>query len=468
MSEPTSTPPPLPDTDDPYELLGIDAAADARAIRAAYARRIKVYRPDRHPEEFQRIHAAFEAARAMLEAPAVLRLGSPAAAAGAAAVPAPAAPAPSPLGVLGAASRLEAAITCGDEPAMGAALDALVADGFTVDRVFALISDAGRAALLASPAMTWSRIERAGRGAAALLQRVIAWRIAAGASASVPPMFDAAWSAAAARDPRLVEIGWRAAAALIWFEPIDPLLRALREATAACPPDPGVDRAKDLAMLDVRAAAAMRGSDVTLPGPLRRLFAAERLEDRAACRRLADRIHARMIGATGETLGIFDRVAIVRHELVGALRDRFGDVPAHRRDPAAIKSTTAAYLASMIPPPRFRWHTIAVSVALVLAGAGLAMFGMSRATVPALLAAVVVFGIGDHVLPYRRERPRYAAMAIHGGLTIEVLCGWLRANDEIAGNRRWHAWMLRRDRGMRLTCAAAAWAAALAEVADDG
>jgi hypothetical protein len=54
--------PPLPETGDPFELLGVAPDADERTIRRAYATLIKRFRPDRAPDEFQRIQAAFEIA----------------------------------------------------------------------------------------------------------------------------------------------------------------------------------------------------------------------------------------------------------------------------------------------------------------------------------------------------------------------------------------------------------------------
>ncbi len=60
----TDDPPPLPDTDDPRALLGVARAADERAIKKAYARLVRIYRPDRAPVEFDRITRAFEALRA--------------------------------------------------------------------------------------------------------------------------------------------------------------------------------------------------------------------------------------------------------------------------------------------------------------------------------------------------------------------------------------------------------------------
>ena len=59
--------PPLPDSNDPFEVLGVDDKIDALALRRAYVRLIRIYRPDRHPEEFARVRSAYEAAQRMLE-----------------------------------------------------------------------------------------------------------------------------------------------------------------------------------------------------------------------------------------------------------------------------------------------------------------------------------------------------------------------------------------------------------------
>jgi hypothetical protein len=63
-----SEPPPLPESDeDPYALLDVPRGSDAAEIRRAYARRIKVYRPERHPEAFRRLHEAYRTAMAYAE-----------------------------------------------------------------------------------------------------------------------------------------------------------------------------------------------------------------------------------------------------------------------------------------------------------------------------------------------------------------------------------------------------------------
>jgi hypothetical protein len=45
---------------DPYALLGIDANVDERGLKRAYAKLIRKFKPEHHPQEFTRIRAAFE------------------------------------------------------------------------------------------------------------------------------------------------------------------------------------------------------------------------------------------------------------------------------------------------------------------------------------------------------------------------------------------------------------------------
>ncbi len=53
-------PPPLPDSNDPYEILGLEYGCSERDLKRAYARLIRVYRPDRQPAQFRCVRAAFE------------------------------------------------------------------------------------------------------------------------------------------------------------------------------------------------------------------------------------------------------------------------------------------------------------------------------------------------------------------------------------------------------------------------
>ena len=52
-----------------WEALGLDPTDDAEAVKRAYRARLKVVGPDRDPEGFQRLRAAYEAVMTGLEAP---------------------------------------------------------------------------------------------------------------------------------------------------------------------------------------------------------------------------------------------------------------------------------------------------------------------------------------------------------------------------------------------------------------
>lgn len=61
--------PELPDSDDPWELLGVPRDVDKKGLRKAYAKAIRIWRPDRAPEAFRRIQAAYEDLRERLDRP---------------------------------------------------------------------------------------------------------------------------------------------------------------------------------------------------------------------------------------------------------------------------------------------------------------------------------------------------------------------------------------------------------------
>jgi len=48
---------------DPFAVLGLEDTADDEAIRAAYLRAIRTSPPDRDPEGFRRVRAAYEQLR---------------------------------------------------------------------------------------------------------------------------------------------------------------------------------------------------------------------------------------------------------------------------------------------------------------------------------------------------------------------------------------------------------------------
>lgn len=52
----------LTDSNNTYDILGIDRNADKKTIKKAYAQLVKHYHPEDHPEEWKRIHDAYEVA----------------------------------------------------------------------------------------------------------------------------------------------------------------------------------------------------------------------------------------------------------------------------------------------------------------------------------------------------------------------------------------------------------------------
>jgi curved DNA-binding protein CbpA len=48
---------------DPYAMLGVDRTSDEAAIKRAYFRLVREYPPEREPEKFQQIRAAYDLVR---------------------------------------------------------------------------------------------------------------------------------------------------------------------------------------------------------------------------------------------------------------------------------------------------------------------------------------------------------------------------------------------------------------------
>lgn len=58
----------LAGSNNPYDILGIDRGADKKAIKRAYAELVKRYHPEEQPEEWKRIHDAYEQAMEQVSA----------------------------------------------------------------------------------------------------------------------------------------------------------------------------------------------------------------------------------------------------------------------------------------------------------------------------------------------------------------------------------------------------------------
>lgn len=58
----------LTGSNNPYDILGIDRGADKKTIKRAYAELVKRYHPEEQPEEWKRIHDAYEQAMEQVSA----------------------------------------------------------------------------------------------------------------------------------------------------------------------------------------------------------------------------------------------------------------------------------------------------------------------------------------------------------------------------------------------------------------
>jgi hypothetical protein len=215
-------PPPLPSTNDPFALLGVTPDVDERALKRAYARMIKIYRPDRRPDEFARIQQAFEEVRFEIA------VGN------------------APRGVHGDAA-------------------------------------ATREAAIASATLTWARLrsEEDPRVAHAAIRARLE-HVAAGddPGAVIDLLADEAFRTDAEASPPLAVAALEALAAIAWR---DERAAATLERYRSLPTDPAVDEALIIAEAEVAAATAMRAPGVpSLPEPLAELLARRRALDPAA------------------------------------------------------------------------------------------------------------------------------------------------------------------------------------------
>ncbi len=271
--------PPIVATTDPFALLGVAPDADERALRKAYAARIKIYRPDRAPDEFARIHAAFEQVRAMRAAGP--RPDAPTLAAardrvdGAAS---PDLPAEAWRPCLAEVERAAASVPVDArapatpsalDDALGAALDAQAPLEPLFDPTAAAI-----AARLRSPALTWARLRRYGPASprAAVLFRALQAHLGATDDARPPTTADVAAATALLDHPALADdadddlaltiLAMRGVIALGWHVSH---AHAIAARFAALPRHPLSAFTHDLLPLELEAATALRAAG---PPPL--------------------------------------------------------------------------------------------------------------------------------------------------------------------------------------------------------
>lgn len=448
--------PRLPDTDDPYVLLGIEPDADHKAIRKAYAQLIRTYRPDRAPVEFQRIHAAFEEVqRDDLRAfkPMLLRALDAARDAGPRerdADPAPvpaAADRPRELDASGTerarerdiARRLDDAVELagrGDPAAAAAVVDALLDERAPLD-LFAQRPE--HMALLAGhPSLSWTRLVRASNDGMA-----------------IRAVWNAAWLAAyehdvararvlldddrlrldAADDVELAAVCLLRIGGLAWT-PGRNLAEVLGRYRAAIPMHAALDGLFESVALDLQAAACLGSPAIThaaaLREALRALLEAARLGDlerrRAAARAVMAALERDVDAMLGELDALHDDgelgplfEAIYEHLPIAATR-------LDRLDKAAFDRLTLA-LHDVGREPH-KWKVLGGAIGgTVLIGASGGLF----AGLAVFAGAVGVLG-GTEGRRYRRSiRPGLARLLLRLPVTTWVVSRWVQINGRLAG-----------------------------------
>jgi hypothetical protein len=447
--------PPLPDTMDPFALLGVAHDADERTIKKAYARLIKVYRPDRAPEQFQRVHRAFELARELSAAGIASAAASGRFAAASAEPAASVEPAPPRDDHRAVVAELRAAEGGDAERVLARALDA----GAPLDELFGDIALDVRDRLLASNELTWPRLRTHLAFDPEVVSAVLLARfetlVAQGRYAQV---------AAELRDKQFREDGeddaavavpaLRAIAALAWrWNEAHTLL----ESWCTVPRELGVealiDRVDGELVLASRwrasfGASALRNAPLRpvhaddFPDALISLIADAALSSprrRGALLQELDRLLSR----PDRVLAFCDRIATLAPELAHDLIHRFqGEVPrAPRRLDALSRSVfeelglAIVELESTLHAPVRPWMIAAGGVA----GVAVAV----TAVIPVAIGAGVALGsagLGGLRLGLARRRylqkvrPGLAAILCKVGVQANALRQWLSINPRLAGD----------------------------------
>jgi hypothetical protein len=437
--------PRLPDTDDPYVLLDIAPDADLKTVRQAYARLIRIYRPDRAPKEFQRIHAAFEEAQPR-ERPRLDEVVRRAQAAAAEYDPARRAEEPRAAPPEDAeraraadiANRLEEACRragCGNSAGAAAIVDALLDERAPLDL---LAGTEDHARLLARhPSLSWTRLAGASKDAAAIRavwnfawlyafehDRARAWAL----------LDDDRLLLDAADDEQLAAVCLLRISSLVWAS--GGKWTVLRRYRAALPPHPALDDLMESIGLEIDADSSLRSTASprwrALIDALHGLLASARSDDLARRRSAARALIAvleRDLDATLITLdALHDEVTLapVFEALYIHLPDRATRLDC--LDKAAFDELTRA-LHDIGREPH-KWKAIGGALgATVLAGTGVGLFpGL------AVFAGSVGLLVGTEGRRYRHSvRPLLARLLIRTPVTTGVLSRWVQINGRLAG-----------------------------------
>lgn len=421
----------LPDTDDPFVLLGITKDADEKAIKQAYAKLIRRYRPDRAPSEFQRIHAAFEAVRAIREGGASrfeLRVVIPEDSESDAPRPDPAR---DDVDRDAIAARLRDAWSTPDSAA--AIVDELLDAGVPLD---VLVEDErDRFLLLRHPRFSWTRIRRT----TDLHTALAVWEMACDdAIVHDPPrahflLDDEHLRLDAADHLRVAISALRRIGALAWrrLSGIDALFAGFRD---TIPPGHYVDHWVDSIGLEIQAARSVNGIDGPI-GWLTPLLVASRIGSLEERKQLARSFLASLAGNVEGVLAELHHLQ--RRVDLGDLFELIYDYLPPRY-----------YRLDCVPQPSFerlsgRLHRIGrqrnkwlirASIAIASIAAG---FVVGAVPVLGALAAGGIYLLATEERRYQREiRPRIARTLVRCAVTPAVIARWIEINPRLSG-RLW-------------------------------
>jgi len=463
--------PPLPDTRDPFALLGVSSGADEREIKKAYARLIKMYRPDKAPEQFAKIHAAFELAREL--ATARRERGDEAAPA--------ASPSTSTSTFTSTSDALVAELRAAEgieaERVLARALD----EGVPLDELFADLDAERRTALLASPELTWARLRRHLPMDPAVVSAVLLARfetlVAEGRYAQV---------AAELRDPQLREDAddhaavaipaLRGIAVLAWrWDGARPLLEQWSTVPRELRLEPLIDRVEHELAVSARWRIAL-GATALRGGPLRPAHAADfpdalvsLVADGALSsprRRGALLVDLdRLLDRPDRLLALCDRIVAADRELARLLIDRFHlETPRGPRALDALARSVFDDVGVAIVELERSLHA-PVRPWMIAAGTVGGVAAVMTAVIPVAIAAGVALGsasLGGLRLGLARRRyltrvrPGLAALLCRLGVQASALRQWLSFNPRLAGDLATYDIAVDSDLGLALLASIAA------------
>jgi hypothetical protein len=414
-------PPPLPETEDPYELLGVARDADPPTVKKAYAKLVRVYRPDKSPREFQRVHQAFEIVRAR----------------GSDVVPVIAPPvviAPPTIDDGARETRISARVAAAESfEARCALIDELLAEKVPLDLVFA--HEALRDAAVRHRALDWARLAEASsdlRAVHAVWGQIWRYAFEHDRERAAALLDDDRLRRDAADHPHLAIACIDRIAALNWLHAFDErrLVRLLRE---ACPPGhPWVDHSLDAIELDFAGASAIRQRD--WPAPLHafvKLAIAHRIESQERCIELARELSASLTADPASTLAAFDALG-QEISLEPFFEIIYEALPADYVRLDALAKERFARLTEVLAAAGASPQTWKIRGGVAAAAGALAVISWIPGAV--LAGGALTYGLATEGIRYKRQiRPRLVQAILDVPVVSPIASRWITLNRKHAG-----------------------------------